>query len=150
MSIELSPTELDYLENLLKRPASPTRRQRAKALLLLAQGQGPRLIAQIVGISKDEVELLNEKFTTHGITVLDRRVAEGIEKNVGICGGSARVAGTRIPVWQLVAARDLGVSEALLLLDFPGLRAEDLVNAWSFAKSHREEIEAEIHENEVA
>jgi uncharacterized protein (DUF433 family) len=82
--------------------------------------------------------------------MLDPRVAKGIEKTEGVCGGSARIAGTRIPVWQLVAARDLGASEAQLLLDYPGLRAEDLVNAWSYARSHRDEIEAEIHENEVA
>lgn len=71
----------------------------------------------------------------------------GIEKTNGVCGGSARIAGTRIPVWQLVAARDLGVGEAQLLLDFPTLRAQDLLNAWSYAQSHRNEIEAEIREN---
>jgi uncharacterized protein (DUF433 family) len=150
MSIELSPSDLKYLEQLLERPAIPTRRQRAKALLLLAQGQESRLIAQIVGISKDEVDALNEKFTTLGIAALDQRVANGIEKTEGVCGGSARIAGTRIPVWQLVAAHDLGVSEAQLLLDYPDLRAADLVNAWSYAKAHPAEVEAEIHENEVA
>jgi uncharacterized protein (DUF433 family) len=74
----------------------------------------------------------------------------GIEKTAGVCGGSARVAGTRIPVWQLVVARDLGVDEAQLLIDYPTLRAEDLVNAWAYAQSHRDEIEAEIRENEDA
>jgi uncharacterized protein (DUF433 family) len=74
----------------------------------------------------------------------------GIERTEGVCGGSARIAGTRIPVWQLVAARNLGVSEAQLLIDYPTLRAEDLVNAWSYARSHLEEIQAEIHENEDA
>jgi uncharacterized protein (DUF433 family) len=150
MSIELSPTELAYLERLLERPANPTRRQGAKALLLLAQGQESRLIAQIVGIPRHEVDRLKEKFTTHRIAALDRQVVTGIEKTAGVCGGSARIAGTRIPVWQLVAARDQGVSEAQLLLDYPGLRAEDLVNAWIYAKSHREDIESEILENEVA
>jgi uncharacterized protein (DUF433 family) len=74
----------------------------------------------------------------------------GIEKTEGVCGGSARISGTRIPVWQLVAARDLGVSEAQLLLDYPELRAEDLAKAWSYARARRDEIVAEIHENEVA
>ncbi len=74
----------------------------------------------------------------------------GIEKTAGVCGGSARIVGTRIPVWQLVEARELGVSEAQLLLDYPSLRAQDLVNAWTYAKVHRDEILAEIHENEVA
>jgi uncharacterized protein (DUF433 family) len=73
----------------------------------------------------------------------------GIEKTEGVCDGSARIVGTRIPIWLLVEARDLGASEDQLLLDYPGLRAEDLVNAWSYARAHRDEIEAEIRENEV-
>jgi len=74
----------------------------------------------------------------------------GIERTEGVCGGSARIAGTRIPVWQLVAARNLGVSEGQLLVDYPALRAEDLVNAWSYARTHVDEIQADIHENEDA
>ena len=54
------------------------------------------------------------------------------------------------PVWQLVADRESGVSEAQLLVDYPSLRADDLVNARSYARSHRDEIQAEIRENEVA
>jgi len=150
MAIDLRPTELEYLEQLLERPAKPTRRQLARALLLLAKGQDPRLIAQVVGIPQTEVDLLEKQFTTYRIAVLDRRGSNGIEKTAGVCGGSARIAGTRIPVWQLVEARKLGTGEAQLLLDFPGLSAEDLVNAWSYARSHPEEISAEIHENEVA
>jgi uncharacterized protein (DUF433 family) len=73
-----------------------------------------------------------------------------IQKTEGVCGGSARIAGSRIPVWQLVADRESGVSEAQLLVDYPSLRAEELVNAWSYARSHRDEIQAEIRENEVA
>jgi uncharacterized protein (DUF433 family) len=74
----------------------------------------------------------------------------GIEKADGVCGGSARIPRTRIPIRQLVAARNLGVSDAQLLIDYPTLRAEDLVNAWSYAQSHRDEIEAEIRENKDA
>jgi uncharacterized protein (DUF433 family) len=74
----------------------------------------------------------------------------GIEKTRGVCGGAARIVGTRVPVWQLVEARAAGASEAQILVDFPSLRAEDLVNAWSYEKSHRDEIKAEIHKNEVA
>jgi uncharacterized protein (DUF433 family) len=150
MSIELSSTELKYLERLLEGPTRPTRRQRAKALLLLAKGQEKQFITQIVGIPKTEVDALEEQFAIQRIAVLNPKVVKGIEKAEGVCGGSARIAGTRIPVWQLVEARDLGVSEAQLLLDYPDLHAEDIVNAWSYADSHRQEIEAEIHENEVA
>lgn len=56
---------------------------------------------------------------------------------------------TRIPVWVLVQARKLGISEADILRDFPALRAEDLVNAWAYYRSHREEIERQISENET-
>jgi uncharacterized protein (DUF433 family) len=159
MSIELSPADQQYLKRVLAHKPRPTRRQRAKALLLLAEGHEPLFIAQIVGISKAEVKSLAEEFAAEGIEALDRRGEKstglvqhvtGIEKTEEVCGGSARISRSRIPGWQLVAARDLGVSEAQLLLDYPTLRAEDLVNAWSYARSHREEIEAEIHENEEA
>ncbi len=73
-----------------------------------------------------------------------------IERTLGICGQSARIAGTRVPVWMLVEARELGASEAQLLLDYPGLRAEELVDAWNYAADHRAEILAEIHRNEIA
>lgn len=74
----------------------------------------------------------------------------GIESEPGICGGEARIVRTRIPVWVLVQARRLGTSEADLLRSYPSLRAEDLANAWAYARSHSEEIEAQIRENEAA
>ena len=159
MPIQLTPTDLYYLNRYLARKPRPTRRQRAKALLLLAEGHDPLFVSQIVGISKAEVSVLEQQFAAKGIAALegqtaastssDRKVA-GIEKTENVCGGSARIAGTRIPVWQLIEARDMGASEAQLLLDYPGLRAEDLVNAWSYYRDHREEIEIEIRENEEA
>jgi hypothetical protein len=30
------------------------------------------------------------------------------------------------------------------------LRAEDLANAWAYERSHRKEIDAQIHSNEAA
>ena len=56
---------------------------------------------------------------------------------------------TRIPVWVLEQARRLGVSEAELLRSYPTLRAEDLANAWAYVRSHRDEINREIQENEA-
>ncbi len=73
-----------------------------------------------------------------------------IETTPGVCGGVARIVGTRIPVWLLVEARNLGASEAQLLQDYPGLRAVNLVDAWDYADTHRAEIDLEIHLNEVA
>ena len=74
----------------------------------------------------------------------------GIESTENVCGGSARIVRTRIPVWVLEQARRLGTSEAELLTAYPTLRAEDLANAWAYVRSHREEIDREIQENEDA
>ena len=56
---------------------------------------------------------------------------------------------TRIPVWVLEQARRQGVSEADLLRSYPTLRAEDLANAWAYVRSHRDEIDRQIEENEA-
>ena len=74
----------------------------------------------------------------------------GIESVPGVSGGEPCVVRTRIPVWVLVQTRRLGTSEADLLRAYPTLRAEDLTNAWAFYRAHREEIEQQIRENEVA
>jgi uncharacterized protein (DUF433 family) len=73
----------------------------------------------------------------------------GSEKTPGICGGSARVVRTRIPVWTLEQYRRLGMAEAELLRIYPSLRAEDLANAWAYVRAHREEIDEDIRENET-
>ena len=73
---------------------------------------------------------------------------EGIEKTEGVCGGSARIRQTRIPVWSLENARRQDVSEAELLQDYPTLTAQDLANAWAYVRSNQGEIEREIVENE--
>jgi uncharacterized protein (DUF433 family) len=71
-----------------------------------------------------------------------------IESIPGVSGGEPCIVRTRIPVWVLVQARRLGTSEAELLRAYPTLRAEDLANAWAYARSHREEIDQQIRENE--
>jgi len=72
----------------------------------------------------------------------------GIENRHNVMGGAACIIRTRIPVWLLEQARRLGVSESNLLRDYPTLTAQDLANAWAYVRSHREEIEREIEENE--
>ncbi|MBD2595846.1 DUF433 domain-containing protein [Nostoc spongiaeforme FACHB-130] len=75
---------------------------------------------------------------------------QGIEKTPGVCGGEARIANTRIPVWVLVEARRLGYSYADLLTSYPSISATDLANAWVYAKAHSDEIELVIERNQVA
>ncbi|MFZ1640472.1 MAG: DUF433 domain-containing protein [Candidatus Contendobacter sp.] len=74
----------------------------------------------------------------------------GIEATAGVAGGEPCIVRTRIPVWVLEQARRLGVSEADLLRAYPSLRAEDLVSAWAYVRSHRDEIDQQIRENEDA
>ncbi len=102
--------------------------------------------AQLLNLSlADKAEIiqnLTKNLSTRG---------KGITKTPGVCGGEACIAGTRIAVWLLVEAQQLGISEAQLLQDYPQIAAADLVNAWAYAEAHREEIERAIRaNNEVA
>lgn len=74
--------------------------------------------------------------------------ASWIEKNPGVCGGDACIRRTRISVWGLVAYRRLGVSDAELLKNFPGLTQADLDLAWEYARANPAEIEQAIAEND--
>lgn len=74
----------------------------------------------------------------------------GIESRPGVCGGEPCIVRTRIPVWVLEQARRLGTSEAELLASYPTLRADDIVQAWAFVRTHRDEIDQQIRDNEDA
>lgn len=74
----------------------------------------------------------------------------GIESLPGVSGGEPCVVRTRIPVWVLVRARQLGTTEADLLRSYPTLRAEDLANSWAYYRGHHDDIEQQIRENEEA
>lgn len=77
-------------------------------------------------------------------------VYPGIESRANVNGGEACIVRTRIPVRLLVQARQLGASEANLLQSYPTLRAEDLSNAWAYARNYSTEIAQQILENETA
>ena len=77
-----------------------------------------------------------------------RRESAGIERVHGVCGGEACLLRTRIPVWVLVHARNLGTDDSDLLSAYPSLRTEDLDNAWAYYDGHREEIDRLVEENE--
>ena len=71
-----------------------------------------------------------------------------IEKTPGVCGSSACIRATRIPVWSLVAWRRKGLSDERLLVMFPTLFQSDLDAAWNYADSASDEIDNDIRENE--
>jgi uncharacterized protein (DUF433 family) len=104
-----------------------------------------------------EVEALLSKMSkaekAQLLQVMVRDIGEafpGIESNPNVVGGDPCIVRTRIPVWLLEQARRLGATEADLLADYPSLRAEDLVNAWAYARAHRDEIDRLIAEHESA
>ena len=105
----------------------------------------------------EEAEKLLSRMTRGEKAQLLQRVARelgdafpGIDTIAGVCGGEPCIVRTRIPVWLLEQGRRLGASEADLLRSYPALRAEDLANAWAYVRSHRDEIDEQIRENEAA
>jgi uncharacterized protein (DUF433 family) len=105
----------------------------------------------------EEAERLLARMTPGEKAQLLQRVARelgdalpGIDETPGVCGGAACIARTRIPVWVLESARRRGASEADLLRSYPALRAEDLTNAWAYARARRDEVDRAILENEAA
>ncbi len=94
----------------------------------------------VAGLSASDRQKLFRKFS--------RGAVDGIQKNYGVMGGVACVRNTRIAVWLLHQARQLGMSEGDLLKSYPGLTAEDLVNAWDYVALNAEEIDLQIRQNE--
>ena len=87
-------------------------------------------------------------FVWRAAEIADQR--PGIEFDPRVCGGSARIAGTRIPVWSLESWRRLGASDDEILRNHPSLQASDLLNAWQYVARHALEIDREISENNAA
>jgi uncharacterized protein (DUF433 family) len=73
-----------------------------------------------------------------------------IIKTPKVCGGRARVDGTRVPVWGIEHARMTGYSIQQIVKMFPSLDEADVSAAFSYADIHRKEIEQEIRDNEEA
>lgn len=65
-----------------------------------------------------------------------------------VCGGQARVRGTRIPVWGLEQARRQGFSNSEILEMYPHLRLSDLESAWDYLNENTDEINIEIERNQ--
>jgi uncharacterized protein (DUF433 family) len=74
----------------------------------------------------------------------------GIESTPNVYGGEPCIVRTRIPVWLLAQAGNLGMSEAAMLESYPTLRAEDLVSACANYRYHHQEIDEQITEIEAA
>lgn len=77
------------------------------------------------------------------------QVSSRIEQTPGVMGGSACIGNTRIAVWMLVRARQLGVSDEQLRSWFVvPLSADDIDAASAYYEAHTAEIDQAIRENE--
>jgi len=73
-----------------------------------------------------------------------------IMKTPDVCGGSACVRSTRIPVWSLVLWRRENVTDPRLLELYPSLNQADLTAAWDYYSANPVEIDQDIKSNEDA
>jgi uncharacterized protein (DUF433 family) len=74
---------------------------------------------------------------------------EPITKTPGVLGGAACVGRRRIAVWMLVEGRRLGFTDPELRDRYdPPLTEQELAAAWRYAEQHKEEIEADIRDNQ--
>ncbi len=102
----------------------------------------PQLQTQLLTLtSQEKAEVIH--------FLLDNLTWAGVEKTPNICGGSACITGTRIPVWVLINAQKLGKTDQEILASYPRLRNSDLVNALAYYQAHLEEIQDEIKANEA-
>jgi uncharacterized protein (DUF433 family) len=105
----------------------------------------------------EQAEVLLAKMTRGEKALLLQHIARdlgdaypGIDVTDGVSGGEPCISRTRIPIWILEQARRSGASEVALLRSYADLRAEDLASAWAYVRAHREQIDAQIQDNEVA
>jgi uncharacterized protein (DUF433 family) len=79
-----------------------------------------------------------------------RRRPGAVTQKPGVCGGAPIIAGTRIPVWGLEAARRRGLADKTILKMYPSLTSAKLLAAWQYVADHQDLIDAQIRENEQA
>lgn len=72
-----------------------------------------------------------------------------IHKDPAILDGAAHVKGTKHHVWALVRMKQLGASDIEVIKAFPGLKEEDLRNAWKHTQvpQHAEQLTKEIDDH---
>jgi uncharacterized protein (DUF433 family) len=74
-----------------------------------------------------------------------------VVRTPGVCGGRARVGGTRIPVWQVVSSIVYGgLSPEELVEQYPHLKLAQVHDALSFYYDHRAEVERDRRDQDAA
>lgn len=67
----------------------------------------------------------------------------------GVCGGRARLDGTRIAVWVLASLWQQGASVQEIVESYPFLTPAHVECALDWADEHAEEIECDIRDHEA-
>jgi len=80
-----------------------------------------------------------------------RRVSQypHIIRDPHVLGGESTIAGTRIPVWIVVATWRICPDVDDLLRAYPALTRELVEEALAYGESHRQEIETALAKNDV-
>ncbi len=105
--------------------------------LQFAKSLGPR----------EKLDLLKAVFAD---TFVQESANEGIEKTVDVCGGSARIKNTRIPVWSIVEAKKMNFGDDRILASYPAISLIDIENALVYYARNRKEVELDLVENNEA
>ena len=72
-----------------------------------------------------------------------------VAKTPGVCGGRARVEGTRIRVYNVVFLHKEGDSDQKIREAYPDLTPAQIHAALAYYYDNREEIDAELDEDEA-
>jgi len=95
-------------------------------------------------------EFLKQEVLDFVLFLKEKHLRNGIVKTPGVCGGEARVEGSRIALWMLEEARRAGCTDGEILEDYPALDAARLSGVWAYVEANPEEIERCIFENSKA
>ena len=77
-------------------------------------------------------------------------IGELIVRTLGTCGGRARIAGHRIPVFRVATAFRAGTSPEEMLLAWPSLNLAEIHAAIAYSLANAAEIDADIAEESRA
>ena len=75
------------------------------------------------------------------------KIPLAITRTPDVCGGSARLYSTRIPIWTLASLWQQGADDAKLLSAYPYLRQIDLDHARKWWQANKAEVAADITSN---
>jgi uncharacterized protein (DUF433 family) len=73
-----------------------------------------------------------------------------IIKIPGVCGGSAIIESSRIPVWTIIKCLTSGFPKRKIIMNFAGLTKENIDDCIDYYSKNKKEIDLDIKENEEA